>query len=210
MQSRRLIGLTGGISTGKTTVANYLAEAYKLPILDADMYAREAVEVGSPILELIYQRYGQDILLRDGSLNRPALGKIIFDNQDERSWLEAQIHPYVIKCFQTQLQSLTNPVVVLVIPLLFEANLTHLVTEIWVVQCSQQQQLKRLMARDSINLEQAQARVKSQIPLEKKIAAADFVLDNSSTSTELLPQVDLALRKNPIKVDRVGEEGFVY
>ena len=209
MQSRRLIGLTGGISTGKTTVANYLADAHKLPVLDADIYAREAVQIGSPILELICQRYGQDILLEDGSLNRPALGEIIFNNRSERRWLESQIHPYVINCLQTQAQIVENSVVVMVIPLLFEANLTHLVTEIWVVKCNRQQQLARLIARDKLTSEQALERIKIQLPLRKKVAAADIVLDNSSNLTQLLQQVDLALTKNPIKLDRVGEEGFI-
>jgi dephospho-CoA kinase len=209
MQSRRLIGLTGGISTGKTTVANHLANAYKLPVLDTDIYAREAVQIGSPILELICQRYGQDILFKDGNLNRLALGEVVFNNRHERRWLEAQIHPYVINCLQTQAQIARNSVVVMVIPLLFEANLTHLVTEIWVVKCKRQQQLARLIARDNLTPEQALERIKSQLPLRKKIAAADIVLDNSSNLTQLLRQVDLALTKNPIKLDRVGEEGFI-
>ena len=193
MTKKRLIGITGGISTGKTTVANYLQSAHQLPILDADIYAREAVEIGSPIVQKIYQRYGQHLQLADGSLNRQALGAIIFTNQDERSWLEAQIHPYVRNCFQTQLNQLTTSTVVLVIPLLFEARLTQLVTEIWVVACSEQQQLQRLMKRNNLNLEQAQARIDSQLPLAQKIAAADLVLDNSSTQEYLFKQVDQAL-----------------
>ena len=91
----RIIGLTGGIGTGKTTVSHYLATAYQLPVLDADIYARVAVQLGSPVLKAIAERHGLDILLPDCTLNRQKLGQIIFSNPDERRWLEQQIHPYV-------------------------------------------------------------------------------------------------------------------
>ncbi|NET06201.1 MAG: dephospho-CoA kinase [Symploca sp. SIO2B6] len=194
MNKRRLIGLTGSIGTGKTTVSNYLKHIYKLPVLDADIYAREAVQVGSPILSKIFEHYGSSIKLPDGTLNRKRLGEIIFKNQSQRLWLEQQIHPYVRDCFQSQLEMIVAPTIVLVVPLLFEANLTNLVTEIWVVSCLPQQQLRRLIQRDHLTLEQASDRINSQFPLQEKIARADVVLDNSSTLEELLKQVDLALR----------------
>ncbi|HEY9845127.1 MAG TPA: dephospho-CoA kinase, partial [Candidatus Caenarcaniphilales bacterium] len=93
--TQRIIGLTGGIATGKTTVANYLASAYQFPILDADTYAREAVQPGSIVLQKIVERYGPAVLLPDGTLNRAHLGNIIFQDSGERVWLETQIHPYV-------------------------------------------------------------------------------------------------------------------
>src|SRR5579883_3477933 len=93
--TKRIIGLTGGIATGKTTVANYLASAYDVPILDADIYARDAVSTGSPILDAIAQRYGEEILLEKGKLNRQMLGEIIFNHPEERHWVEDLIHPYV-------------------------------------------------------------------------------------------------------------------
>lgn len=191
--ARRLIGLTGGIGTGKSTVSHYLATNYRLPILDADIYAREAVQKGSSILNAIAQRYNSNILLPDGTLNRQKLGQIIFHNLDERRWLEQQIHPYVRDRFVEEIDQLSHQTVVLVIPLLFEAKMTHLVTEIWVVYCSPQQQLQRLMQRDILTLEQAQARINSQMSLEEKCDRADIILDNSSTQVALLQQVDLAL-----------------
>ena len=97
--NKRIIGLTGGIATGKTTVANYLASAYNLPVFDADIYARDAVAVGSPILSAIAQRYSKEILLPDGSLNREKLGTIIFAQPEERHWIESLIHPYVVERF---------------------------------------------------------------------------------------------------------------
>ena len=202
--SQRRIGLTGGIGTGKTTVSNYLARHYQLPVLDADIYAREAVEPGSPILSQIFARYGADIQLPDRTLNRKRLGEIIFNNPSEKQWLEQQIHPYVRDRFQSELNTLVAPTVVLVIPLLFEADMTDLVSQIWVVTCSVEQQLHRIMERDSaafpqenrLSLEQAQARINNQLPLQEKVAGADVVLDNSSTPEALLKQIDLALLRN--------------
>jgi len=194
---QRKIGVTGGIGTGKTTVSNYLASTYHLPILDADIYAREAVKPGSEILNLIAEHFGMNILLPDKTLDRRRLGEIVFNNFNERQWLEAQIHPYVHQCLLVELQALDvkkYPTVVLTIPLLFEANMTDLVTEIWVVNCSETEQIKRLMERDRLTFAQAQARMNSQMPLAEKIAHADVVLDNSSTLEALLKQVDSAYR----------------
>ncbi len=189
---KRIIGLTGGIATGKTTVSNYLAHRYQLPVLDADIYAREAVQVGSPILSKICDRYGSGVQLPDGTLNRKRLGEIVFTNPAQRQWLEQQIHPYVRDRFQSELNTLVAPTVVLVVPLLFEAEMTDLVTEIWVVTCSAEQQLRRMIERDRLSLEQAQSRINSQLPLAEKVARADVVLDNSSTPEALLKQLDLA------------------
>ncbi|MEH2044596.1 dephospho-CoA kinase [Nostoc sp.] len=192
--TKRIIGLTGGIATGKTTVTNYLASTYSLPILDADIYAREAVSLGSPILGAIAQRYGEQILLPDGSLNRQKLGEIIFNRQDERNWIEDLIHPYVRDRFLKAIAQSSSQILVLVVPLLFEAGMTDLVTEIWVVHCSQEQQLQRLIQRNHLNREQARARINSQFSIEEKVTHADVVLDNSSTLKVLLEQVDVALK----------------
>ena len=192
---KRIIGLTGGIGTGKSTVSKYLA-ARNLPVFDADIYARVAVQLGSAILSQIAARYGASILLTDGSLNRQRLGEIVFNNPDERSWLEQQIHPDVRQRLENDLNSISQPdaTVVMVIPLLFEACMTDLVNEIWVVYCSPAQQLERLIGRDRLNLPQAQARINSQMPLQEKCDRADVVLDNTSTKAALLKQVDLALK----------------
>ncbi|MCX7594494.1 MAG: dephospho-CoA kinase [Fischerella sp.] len=188
--TKRIIGLTGGIATGKTTVANYLANAYHLPILDADIYAREAVCIGSPILDAIASRYGEQILRANGELNRQKLGEIIFNNPEQRLWVENLIHPYVRARFLEEISASTANTLVLVVPLLFEAEMTDLVTEIWVVYCSEQQQLERLMQRNNLTLEQAQARIHSQMSITEKAAHADVVLDNSSSLEVLLKQVD--------------------
>ncbi len=198
----RLIGLTGGIGTGKTTVSNYLAQTYSFPIWDADIYSREAVQPQSPVLLTLVNRYGTNILLSDGNLNRPQLGNIIFNSLTERHWVEQQIHPFVRDRFCENIQQLQdqgdkNATAILVVPLLFEAEMTDLVTEIWVIYCSPQQQQSRLIQRSngSLTPEQAQARIDSQLPLEEKCKMADVVLDNSSTLQVLWQQVDEAIAR---------------
>jgi dephospho-CoA kinase len=192
----RLIGITGGIGTGKSTVTNYLQTRYNLPIWDADLYARSAVAIGSPILQTISQRYGADILQPDGTLDRRRLGEIIFNDVDERQWLEAQIHPYVRNCLETELNLLSlNSTAVLSIPLLFEAKMTDLATEIWVVSCDRATQLNRIMIRDSINETEAQLRIDSQMPLTAKTALADVNLDNSTSVADLERQVDRSYQR---------------
>jgi dephospho-CoA kinase len=190
---QKIIGLTGGIATGKSTVTNYLAATYSVPILDSDIYAREAVELGTIIWQKIVDRYGPSILLPKGNLNRPLLGEIIFNQPQEKAWLEAQIHPYVRDRLQAEQHSLSQqPALVMAIPLLFEAQMTDLVNQIWVVACPELLQLERLMARDRLSPAQAQARINSQLPLASKITQADVVLDNASSLEALLRQVDQA------------------
>lgn len=193
--NQRIIGLTGGIATGKSTVSDYLATTYQLPILDADVYAREAVAVGSPILRALTQRYGSDILLADRALNRRRLGTIIFAQPDEKQWVEQQIHPFVRQRFaQSRSEYPPSQTLVYAIPLLFEANLTHLVSEIWVVTCSPAQQQQRLMTRNNLSKPEAQARINNQLPLSQKIAQADQVLDNSGDIATLYQQIDTLLK----------------
>lgn len=199
----RVIGLTGGIATGKSTIAHYLSTVYRCPVFDADLYSRAAVAPGSEILDRICQRYGDKIRLADGNLNRQALGEIVFVNPDERQWLEAQIHPYVRQQFVEAIirhQDSKRPIV-LVIPLLFEAGMEDLVSEIWVVYCTASQQIERLIQRDRaatpveypLTSERAQQRIDAQMPLEVKCDRADLILDNSSTPNIWMQQIHDAL-----------------
>ncbi len=185
---QRVIGLTGGIATGKTTVANYLAKSYHLPILDADIYARDAIT--PQFLSLLQNRYGSEILLGDRSLDRKKLGEIIFSNAEERTWLEGQIHPYICNRLKLGAEFHSPNPVVMVVPLLFEAGMQDLVTETWVVACSPELEIERLMQRDRLDLTAAKIRIASQMSISEKIAIADFCLDNSTTLTELFHQVD--------------------
>ncbi len=194
------IGLTGGIAMGKTTVSNYLADRYQWPILDADIYAREAVAVGSPVLGRIADRY-PDVLNPDGSLDRAKLGAIVFAQPGERQWLEQQIHPFVRDRLiqERDRHQASNPdvPVVLVVPLLFEVEMTDLVDQIWVIYCPRAHQLQQLMQRDGLTQTQATDRIASQMPIEDKCDRADVVLDNSGTPAALLAQVDAAIAAQP-------------
>ncbi|MDG2990042.1 dephospho-CoA kinase [Candidatus Synechococcus calcipolaris G9] len=192
MVSQRIIGLTGGIACGKSLGADYLQRTYGLPILDADRLAREAVEPGTWIHGAIIERYGSNIILGDGSLDRRQLAQIIFRDAGERSWLEQLIHPYVGDRLVKLTQAIAEPVIVWVVPLLFEARMTGLVTEIWVVACPESLQRQRLIARDRLSLEDANARIRSQMPLTEKIAQANHVLWNDGEPDALYAAIDQA------------------
>ena len=188
---RRMIGLTGGIATGKSTASDYLASRHRLPVLDADVFSREAVAKGSEILSRVRDRYGPTILLPDGNLNRPQLGKIVFKDPAERQWIEQQIHPYVRARFDAKKNALPpRQTLIYSIPLLFEAKLTHLVTEVWVVACSAKQQQARLMKRNQLTENEAQDRINAQMSLAEKCRRADHVLDNSGNRELLFSQID--------------------
>jgi dephospho-CoA kinase len=190
---QRRIGLTGGIGMGKTAISDYLMTK-QIPVLDADIYARDAVEPGSAVLPEIIARYGASILLPDDTLDRRRLAGIIFDSPPEKIWLEQQIHPFVRDRLETELNRLADaPVLLLVIPLLFEARMTDLVTEIWVVRAKKEQQKQRLKERDRLNPSEIRARIDGQMAIERKAQQADVVLDNSSTLEALYQQVDRAL-----------------
>ena len=188
---------------GKTTASNYLSNHYHFPVLDADLYARDAVTKGTKILIEIQDRYGPSVLLPNGQLNRTRLGEIVFTCQTELLWLEKQIHPYVrdrMMADLTALDRLQYPIVVLVVPLLFEARMTDLVSEVWVVYCSRPRQISRLQQRDThgqMSVEQIQARIDSQMAIVEKIRRADVILENNTTPTALYQQIDAAVRTFP-------------
>jgi dephospho-CoA kinase len=189
------IGLTGGIATGKSTVAAYLQQL-QIPLVDADLLAREAVLPGSVGLRSLVERYGQELLEADGTLNRGKLAQLIFSSPQDRQQVEAIIHPFVRHRLAAERDRLSPHVLVMVmvVPLLFEAKMTDLVSRIWVVSCTANQQLNRLMHRNALTQAEAEARIHSQMPLAQKCALADVVLNNASSLEELHAQVDQALR----------------
>ncbi len=196
LPSRRIIGLTGGIATGKSTASDYLASQHGLPVLDADVYARQAVDKGGEILEAIVYRYGPAILLSDGHLNRQKLGGVIFQDGAEKRWLEQQIHPFVRAQFTESTAAFPlNQTLVHSVPLLFEADLTHLVTEIWVVYCNPNQQRQRLMVRNQLSEAAAIARISAQMDLEQKCEKADHVIDNTTRPESMFAQIDSLINR---------------
>ena len=186
---QRRIGLTGGIASGKSTVGR-LIEERGWPVLDADRFARDALAPNSACAFAVAERYGA--VVGDASaLKRTELGRIVFNNPVERRWLEQLIHPLVRQRFEEELQRLqTTPVVVLMIPLLFEAGLETLCSEVWLVDCEPQQQLNRLKRRNGLSEIEAQARLDAQWPLERKRPLADVVINNRGTTDALIDQVN--------------------
>ena len=192
MVAARRIGLTGGIASGKSSVGRLLA-AQGLPLLDADVYAREALAPGSPGAGAVLERYGDRVRAPDEEIDRAALGQIVFGDGAERRWLEQLLHPVVRACFAAKLQELAaEPVVVLVVPLLFEAGLETLCSEVWLVDCDETQQLQRLMARDGLGEADARARIAAQWPLARKRQLADVVLNNRGGPEQLAAEVEQA------------------
>ena len=194
-KSQIIIGLTGGIATGKSTVTNYLQEKYNFPVIDADVLAREAVQINSPIFKQIIQKYGEEITDVNGNLDRDKLAKIIFNNKADKLWLENLIHPFVLDSFRQEIKSINHAIIVLAIPLLFEAKMTNLATEIWVVACSFSTQIERLKTRNNLSTEDAILRINSQMSLAEKIKLANVVLDNNQNLEYLFKQIDQIIIK---------------
>jgi len=197
--SQRRIGLTGGIATGKSSVAQLLATGHGLPVLDADAFAHEALAPGAPAARQVLQRFGPQVraagtTAETAVLDRAALARIVFADPAERRWLEALVHPLVRQRMGEELTHLAKePVVVLMVPLLFEAGLEGLCSEVWLVECDQAQQLERLMARNGLNQDEALARINAQWPLEHKRALADELINNMGSQAELAESVQRAL-----------------
>lgn len=199
---QRRIGLTGGIASGKSTVGRLLT-GLGIPVLDADHYARDVLAANTPATRAVLARYGASVRAAGFSdlehgLDRAALGRIVFGDPAERRWLEQLVHPLVRARFEHELVHLkTAPVVVLMIPLLFETGLEVLCSETWLVDCDAITQLQRLRARDQLSEADALARLDAQWPLARKRALADVVIDNRGDGDWLRAQVVQALAGAP-------------
>jgi dephospho-CoA kinase len=180
----QVIGLTGGIATGKSTVSALLEKAGAV-IIDADRIARQVVKKGSPAYREIVANFGEAILLPDGEINRSALGDIIFNDPRKKQLLNRIVHPYVRKEQNRQLKHIEkndpDAIVILDIPLLIETQTYMDLSELIVVYAPEHIQIARLMQRDRISKTDALARVRSQIPIEEKKGKATIVIDNSGT-----------------------------
>lgn len=174
-----IIGLTGGIGSGKTTVSDLFA-SLGIEIVDADVVARSVVEKGSEALERIVSHFGKEILLDDGTLNRALLRSKIFADEEEKIWLNNLLHPVIRTSMLKKLNECNGDYCILSAPLLFENNLQSIVNRSLVVDVSLESQIERTCKRDSSNIEQIKAIIASQHPREKRLAMSDDIIDNES------------------------------
>ncbi|WP_242307247.1 dephospho-CoA kinase [Bacillus cereus group sp. BfR-BA-01524] len=192
-----VIGLTGGIASGKSTVSEMFREL-SIPVIDADIIAREVVERGKPAYNKIVEVFGAEVLQQDGELDRPKLGSIVFYNEEKRLQLNKIVHPAVREEMNRQKGMYIKEgmqAIVLDIPLLFESKLTSLVDRILVVAVTPDTQLERLMKRNGFSEEEATARIQSQMPLAEKVKNADEVINNDGTIMGTKTQLQVILKK---------------
>ena len=184
-----VIGLTGGIASGKTTVANLFHDLYGIEIADADIVTREVVEPGGEGLKAIEERYGSNILLADGTLNRAKLREYIFTSDEEKTWLNQLLHPMIRRKMRADMTKVSSPYALLVIPLMVENNLKNLTNRVLVVDVDEQTQRQRTMDRDQVPVEQVDSILAAQASRSQRLAIADDVIENNATNEELLPQI---------------------
>ena len=183
------IGLTGGIASGKSAVAARFAE-HGIPVIDADVIARQIVQPGSTVLATLRTTFGDEILDAGGALDRAAMRARVFGNAGARAKLESILHPVIRAQMNTQAQTAGGPYQIFAIPLLVETQAQSTVDRVLVVDCDRASQLKRLMARDDATQAQAQAILATQASREERLAIADDVLVNDSDLSSLRDKVD--------------------
>ncbi|QIJ03068.1 dephospho-CoA kinase [Shewanella chilikensis] len=193
-----IIGLTGGIGSGKTTVANLFAEQ-GIVLVDADIIAREVVAKGSDGLKQIGDKFGPQMLTPDGCLDRAALREQIFHHPQDREWLNALLHPMIRSRMLEQLEMAASPYVIMVVPLLFENGLDKLADRTLVVDISPKLQLQRTIERDMVSKEQVQNIINSQSDRQSRLDKADDVIDNQGEIDALQAQV-LALHNKYLQL----------
>ncbi|HHX14242.1 MAG TPA: dephospho-CoA kinase [Clostridiales bacterium] len=191
------IGLTGGIGSGKSTVSDYLTEK-GLMVLDADRLSRELVEPGQPLLKEVEQNFGPGVIKADGTLDRKALGEIVFDDENARQRLNNLFHGRIIEeiaLAADRLERAGERAVFIDAALLFEAGMEKMVDEVWLVDLTLDEQIKRVIARDGSSPDEVRRKISSQMSSDEKRARADVILDNNGTPEQLIEQVDRLLKR---------------
>ncbi|HHB5032389.1 TPA: dephospho-CoA kinase [Staphylococcus aureus] len=204
----KVIGLTGGIASGKSTVSELLS-VFGFKVVDADKAAREAVKKGSKGLAQVREVFGDEAIDENGEMNRRYMGDLVFNHPEKRLELNAIIHPIVRDIMEEEKQEYLKQGynVIMDIPLLFENELENTVDEVWVVYTSESIQMDRLMQRNNLSLEDAKARVYSQISIDKKTRMADHVIDNLGDKLELKQNLERLLEEEGyIEKPNYGEE----
>jgi dephospho-CoA kinase len=186
-----LLGVTGGIASGKTVVAHMLEELGAV-LIDLDLIAREVVEPGEPAFRAIIDYFGTEVLQGDGTLNRKQLSGLVFPDSEKREKLEGFTHPYIFEELLKQVNDITakDPIIQVVVPLLIEKNLQSLFDKVLVVHIPPELQIKRLVERDGISRKEAVNMLKAQLPTDEKLAHADFVVNNEGSMEETRKQVE--------------------
>lgn len=193
------IGLTGGIATGKTTVADYLRHK-QIPVIDADQIARQVVAPHSEGLARLVTRFGEGILQADGGLNRAELGARVFADASKLAELNALLHPLIFAEIERQCATIQAPLCVIDMPLLYEVGYEDKVDEVWVVYVPEEVQRERLMRRNQLSQERAQQMIDAQLPIQEKKNRADYVIDNQASQAVTCEQIEALLqieRRNP-------------
>ena len=176
-----IVGLTGGIGSGKTTVANQF-QSLGVDIVDADLVAREVVEIGSPALSKIADYFGHEVINQNGSLNRALLRNKVFNNDADKNWLNNLLHPLIRQQMLTKIAQTTSSYCLLVAPLLLENKLTHMVDRVLVIDVDETTQIQRASGRDNNSVEQIKLIMKSQISRAERLKCADDIIDNQHQS----------------------------
>lgn len=189
-----VVAITGGIGSGKTTIANRFAEL-GIEVVDADIIAREVVEPGTPALAAIADHFGQDVISSDGRLDRRRLRDHIFSDPAAKAWLNALLHPLIRSEMLRQCAIAESPYCLLVVPLLVENRLTSLADRVLVIDVDEETQIERTCRRDGVSRAQAEAILASQASRGERLAMADDVLDNQSGTSETIRERILALHQ---------------
>jgi len=192
--NQRRIGLTGGIASGKSTITNYIKEHKNIPILDADDISSELIKPDTYGYKKILEYFGNKIIENKNNsekeINRKLLRKIIFNNSKSKEWIEKLLHPLIKeRMIEECCQYESNQTILLVIPLLFEANFEDICTEIWLVKCPSELQEKRLITRDEISKKEAHKIINFQLSFEEKIKLSDIILDNSDDQNKWIDTI---------------------
>ena len=190
MRNQFVVGLTGGIGSGKSAATALFAK-HNIDIIDADEVARDVVAIGSEGLQAISEHFGDDILLSDGSLNRPLLREKVFSNSNEKVWLDNLLHPLIRERMIALISESQGPYCILSVPLLVENKLTTMCNHVVVVDCPEEMQLQRAVQRDGSSEQTIKSIMASQATREVRLKAADDVLDNSDSLQHLAKQVDV-------------------
>lgn len=184
-----VIGLTGGIGSGKTAVSDGFAEK-GVPIIDADIIAREVVAIGSQGLEKITAKFGPSVVLESGALNRASLREIVFHNSEAKEWLNKCLHPLIREKMLHDIQAVNSPYCILAVPLLLENGLDAMVDRVLVVDCNEELQLERAMKRDGSNEATIRNIIASQISRTERVKRADEIIQNNGSLDDLPPQIE--------------------